>query len=43
VQTYFGVRCDPTLPYDPDFEPPEEPGKHDIPISRPNFIACAIS
>jgi valyl-tRNA synthetase len=39
VQTYFGVRCDPTLPYDPDFEPPDEPGKTDIPISRPNFIA----
>jgi valyl-tRNA synthetase len=39
VQTYFGVSCDPTLPYDPDFEPPEEPGKEDIPISRPNFIA----
>ncbi len=39
VQTYFGVRCDPSLPYDPDFEPPEEPGKDDIAISRPNFIA----
>ena len=22
VQNYFGVRCDPSLPYDPDFEPP---------------------
>ena len=39
VQTYFGVTCDPTLPYDPDFTPPEEPGKEDIPVSRPNFIA----
>jgi valyl-tRNA synthetase len=39
VQTYFGVRCDPSLPYDPDFQPPDEPGKNDIPISRPNFIA----
>jgi valyl-tRNA synthetase len=39
VQTYFGVRCDPSLPYDPDFSPPDEPGKDDIPISRPNFIA----
>jgi valyl-tRNA synthetase len=38
VQTYFGVRCDPSLPFDPDFEPPEEPGKEDIPVSRPNFI-----
>jgi valyl-tRNA synthetase len=39
VQTYFGVTCDPSLPYDPDFTPPEEPGKEDIPVSRPNFIA----
>ncbi|HWE68611.1 MAG TPA: valine--tRNA ligase [Acidimicrobiales bacterium] len=39
VQTYFGVRCDPSLPFDPGFVPPEEPGKEDIPVSRPNFIA----
>ncbi len=39
VQTYFGVRCDPSLPYDADFRLPEEPGKDDIPVSRPNFIA----
>jgi valyl-tRNA synthetase len=39
VQTYFGVTCDPSLPYDPEFVPPEEPGKDDVPVSRPNFIA----
>ncbi len=39
VQTYFGVTCDPSLPFDPDFVPPDEPGKEDIPVSRPNFIA----
>jgi valyl-tRNA synthetase len=39
VQNYFGVQCDPSLPYDPDFEPPAESGKEDIPVSRPNFIA----
>jgi valyl-tRNA synthetase len=39
VQTYFGVRCDPSLPYDADFVPPAEPGQEDVPISRPNFIA----
>ena len=22
VQNYYGVRCDPALPYDPDFTPP---------------------
>jgi valyl-tRNA synthetase len=38
VQNYFGVRCDPSLPYDPAFAPPEKPGKQPIPVSRPNFI-----
>ena len=43
VQNYFGVRCDPSLPYDADFTPPEKPDpKRQIPISRPNFIElCA--
>src|SRR5687767_2567111 len=38
VQNFFGVRCDPTLPYDPSFTPPEKPEKHPISVSRPNFI-----
>jgi valyl-tRNA synthetase len=38
VQNYFGVRCDPTLHYDPSFVPPEKPGKQEIPISRQNFV-----
>ncbi|WP_068896043.1 valine--tRNA ligase [Planomonospora sphaerica] len=38
VQNHFGVRCDPSVPYDPDFRPPAEPGKQQIPISRRNFI-----
>ena len=45
VQNYYGVRCDPTLPYDPGFTPPFEgaDGKSvkaadQIPISRRNFI-----
>jgi valyl-tRNA synthetase len=25
VQNYYGVRCDPALPYDPDFIPPRPP------------------
>ena len=42
VQNYFGVRCDPSLPYDPAFAPPDKPGKQPIPVSRPNFIElCA--
>jgi valyl-tRNA synthetase len=39
VQNYYGVRCDPSLPYDADFTPPEKPDpKKQVPISRPNFI-----
>ena len=39
VQNYFGVRCDPSLPYDADFTPPQKPDpKRQVPISRPNFI-----
>ena len=38
VQNYFGVRCDPSLPYDSGFVPPEKPGKQEIPISRQNFV-----
>jgi valyl-tRNA synthetase len=42
VQNYYGVRCDPTLPYDPSFEPPATPPKPPISVSRPNFIElCA--
>ncbi len=40
VQLLTGTRCDPSLPYDPDFQPPEKVSKKDkpIPISRPNFV-----
>jgi valyl-tRNA synthetase len=38
VQNYFGVRCDPGLPYDPSFTPPERPGRDPMAISRPNFV-----
>ncbi len=42
VQNFYGVRCDPSLPYDPSFTPPDKPGKHPISVSRPNFIElCA--
>ncbi|WP_344245035.1 valine--tRNA ligase [Actinocorallia libanotica] len=38
VQNFYGVRCDPSLPYDPHFQPPEKPGKNQIPVSRRTFI-----
>jgi valyl-tRNA synthetase len=38
VQNYYGVRCEPSLPYDPAFAPPASPGKTPVAVSRPNFI-----
>src|SRR5215472_15740959 len=38
VQNYFGVRCDPSLPYDPGFQPPLAPPKPPVSVSRPNFV-----
>ena len=45
VQNYFGVRCNPSLPYVSDFEVPNDAGdakaikkRGDINISRRNFI-----
>jgi valyl-tRNA synthetase len=42
VQNYYGVRCDPSLPYDGSFTPPAQPAKPPVSVSRPNFIElCA--
>jgi len=39
VQFHYGVRCDPALPYDPDFAPPAEPDpKRLVPVPRENFV-----
>lgn len=37
VQNYFGVRCEPSMHYDPDLEV-EPGGKTQVPISRRNFV-----
>ncbi|WP_214415386.1 valine--tRNA ligase [Sphaerisporangium fuscum] len=43
VQNHFGVRCDPSLPYDPGFEPPAKPDpKRQVPVSRRNFIELCV-
>src|SRR5579862_2434947 len=43
VQNHFGVRCDPAMPYDPDFKAPAEPPPGDpISISRPNFVELCL-
>jgi valyl-tRNA synthetase len=38
VQNYFGVRCDPSLPYVANFTPPDKAEKQPVSVSRPNFI-----
>jgi valyl-tRNA synthetase len=42
VENYFGVRCDPSLPYDPHFEPPATAAKQKISISRKNFVELCV-
>ena len=41
VQNYYGVRCDPAIPYDAGYRPPAQPAKNqrdfDV-VSRQNFI-----
>jgi valyl-tRNA synthetase len=41
VQNYYGVRCDPAIPYNADYRPPAQPAKNqrdfDV-VSRRNFI-----
>lgn len=50
VQNYYGVRCVPSIPYDPDFVPPHEGGEgksvkaaDQVPISRQNFIELCLT
>jgi valyl-tRNA synthetase len=38
VENFYGVRCDPSLPYDPEFTPPDVPAKQKVAISRRNFV-----
>jgi valyl-tRNA synthetase len=50
AQNYFGVRCDPSLPYDPAFTAPGREGKAldggkldgTVPCSRRNFVELCI-
>ena len=42
AQIRYGVRCDPSLPYDPQFTPPQDGGggsaRGQVPVSRRTFI-----
>ncbi len=42
VENFFGVRCDPSLAYDPDFEPPAKPPSQKISVSRKNFVELCV-
>jgi valyl-tRNA synthetase len=45
VENYFGVRCDPSVPYVPKYVPPEKPAtkRQDFePISRRNFVELCL-
>lgn len=49
VQNYYGVRCEPSLPYITDYQPPHEGGEgksikaaDQVPISRRNFIELCL-
>ncbi|MBP7404889.1 MAG: valine--tRNA ligase [Candidatus Microthrix sp.] len=45
VENYYGVRCDPTVAYDPGFTPPEKTPKNRrdfVPIGRRNFIELCV-
>jgi valyl-tRNA synthetase len=43
VQNYYGVRCDPEVPFDAGFEPPPEPPKDPLSISRQNFVSLCLT
>ena len=38
VQNVYGVYCDPSLPYDPQWQPPATPPKPAAGVSRRNFV-----
>ena len=49
VQNYYGVVCDPSLGYDPDFTAPADAGdpkavskRRPLAVSRPNFIEMCL-
>ena len=47
VQNHFGVRCDPSVPYDPDFQvgaqgSDQASEKQPVSVSRPNFVELCL-
>ncbi|MCY3951067.1 MAG: valine--tRNA ligase [bacterium] len=42
VQNYFGVRCDPSVPHDEDFQPPADATGEPVRVGRRNFIDLCL-
>ena len=42
VQNYFGVRCDPSVPHDENFQPPADASGEPVPVGRRNFIDLCL-
>ncbi len=42
VQNFYGVRCDPSKPYDPDFTPPAEPDPKNPVADQPAQLRPAV-
>ena len=43
VQNHYGVRCDPSVAFDPAFQPPAEPSERQpVSVSRPNFVELCL-
>jgi valyl-tRNA synthetase len=42
VENFYGVRCDPSLPYDPDFVAPQRAPEQKLSISRRNFVELCL-
>jgi valyl-tRNA synthetase len=42
VENYYGVRCDPSLPYDASYVAPDTPPAQKVSISRRNFVELCL-
>ncbi len=42
VQNYFGVRCDPSVPHEENFQPPADTSDEPVPVGRRNFIDLCL-
>ena len=42
VQNFYGVRCDPSVPYEPDFTPPSRPGPQAPGADQPAKLRRAL-